>query len=206
MATCKICLKKYKHLKYRSSRVCICGRCTNDLNKYKQVADKAYHEARQMLERGILRRAQSDLFSSKPSWIHEKAAQILRDPSGEVERAFPGWVNRLVADHSNSTKVFKIIRAERRGLLHCDEPHRWGYPKNWTDVAGNIRKLDKFACVACNAIGIELHVHHIVYVSNYGTHRKTNLITLCRRCHELEHKRVFDKGENMVDTDLVPED
>src|SRR5690606_10456308 len=36
---------------------------------------------------------------------------------------------------------------------------------------------------------------------NYGTNQKTNLVTLCRPCHEKEHKRVFDFGENMTAKD-----
>lgn len=203
MAICKICLKSYEHLRYRSSRVCVCGRCTNHLNSYKQVAESAYLETRAMLERGIIRRAQLDL-SATQSWVLDKATRILNDPSSEVENALPTWINRLVADASNRTKTFKMIRAHRRGLLHRDRPHRWGYPNNWPDVARAIRRLDNFACVACQATEVELHAHHIVYASNFGTHQRTNLVTLCRSCHELEHKRVFDFGENMADTDLQP--
>lgn len=204
MAICKICLKGYQHLRYRSSRVCVCGHCANDLNKYKQVAEHAYHEARQMLERGVIRKAQLDLSSPKPTWIHDRAKNILEDPIPEVEGALPTWVNRLVADTSNRTKIFKMIRAHRRGLLHLDRPHRWGYPNNWPEVARAIRFLDRFTCVACGATGVELHVHHIVYASNFGTHQRSNLVTLCRPCHELEHRRVLDFGENMADTDLLP--
>ena len=204
MATCKICLKSYQHLRYRSSRVCICGRCTNYLNKYKQVAETAYLEIREMLARGIIRMAQLDLSSSQLAWVHDKAMRILSDPSPEVEKALPAWVNRLVADTSNRTKTFKMIRAHRRGLLHLDRPHRWGYPNNWQDVARAIRRLDKFTCVVCRATKVELHVHHIIYASNFGTHQRTNLVALCRTCHELEHKRVLDFGENMADTDLLP--
>jgi 5-methylcytosine-specific restriction endonuclease McrA len=204
MAICKICLKSYQRLRYPSSRVCVCGRCTNDLNRYKQVAEHAYQEARQMLERGVVRRAQLDLSSPKAQWIHDKAMRILENPSAEVKQALPDWVNRLVADTSNRTKIFKMIRAHRRGLLHLDRPNRWGYPNNWPEVAKTIRLLDKFTCVACRASGVELHVHHIVYASNFGTHQRTNLVTLCRPCHELEHKKVLDFGENMADTDLLP--
>jgi 5-methylcytosine-specific restriction endonuclease McrA len=136
--------------------------------------------------------------------MHDKATRILQDPSSEVKKALPAWINRLVADTSNRTKTFKIIRAHRRGLLHLDRPHRWGYPNNWADVARAIRRLDKFTCVACSVTGVELHVHHIIYASNFGTHQRTNLVTLCRTCHELEHKRVFDFGENMADTDMLP--
>ncbi|WP_220816102.1 HNH endonuclease [Pseudomonas paralcaligenes] len=149
-----------------------------------------------MLERGIIRRAQIDLSRSNcPDWAREKAARILANPSLEVDKALPDWINRLVADKTNTTKVFKMIRAHRRGLLHFDRPHRWGYRSDWPDVARSIRKLDHFACVACGETNVELHVHHIVYVSNYGTHQQGNLVTLCRHCHELEHGRELDFGE-----------
>lgn len=101
MATCKICLRTFQHLRYKSSRVCICGRCTNDLNKYKQVAEDAYDEARQMLERGIIQRAENDLYSEKPQWILDRAVLVLADPARDIARALPGWVNKLVADNSN---------------------------------------------------------------------------------------------------------
>lgn len=205
MATCRICLKKYKCLRFLSPRVCICGRCVNHLNQYRQVAGIAYAEARQMLERGVIRRAQRDLLYEGAEWRREKAARILDDPAMEVDRALSSWIKRLLADGANRTKIFKIIRAHRRGLLHRDRPRRWGYPDNWPQVARDIRALDKFACVVCHAEGVELHVHHIVYASNYGTHRRANLVTLCRRCHELEHGRVLDFGENMRDTDLLPD-
>lgn len=204
MVTCKICLRSYQHLRYRSPRVCVCGRCTNYLNRYKQVAESAYLETREMLERGIIRRAQLDLSSVQPAWVHDKATRILKNPSSEVEKALPAWINRLVANTSNRTKTFKMIRAHRRGLLHLDRPHRWGYPNDWPEVARTTRRLDNFTCVACRATEVELHVHHIVYASNFGTHQRTNLVTLCRTCHELEHKRGFDFGENMADTDLLP--
>jgi len=204
MATCKVCLRSFQHLRFSSPRVCICGHCTNALNKYKEVAEPSYLEARAKLERGILRRAEKDLTGAREKWMRDKAARILDDPSQEVERALNGWINRLLANKLNRQKSFRIIRAHRRGLLHFDRPYRWGYPANWIEVAKNIRKLDHFTCVVCAATGVELHVHHIVYASNFGTHQKSNLVTLCRRCHEKEHSRVLDFGENMMNTDLEP--
>lgn len=183
----------------------MCGRCTNDLNNYREVAEGAYREARELLLNGMLRRATIDVSSpATPIWRQQSAARVLGNLDVEVDRELPKWVNRLVADESNRTKIFKIIRAHRRGLLHLDRPNNWGYPKNWKEVAHNIRKLDNFTCVSCSKTGGELHVHHIVYASNFGTHQKTNLVTLCRSCHEREHKRVFDFGENMAVTDAPP--
>ena len=205
MLKCKICLAKFQVPRYRSSRISICGRCANDLNGYRETAESAYKSVRELLLNGMLRRATIAVSTpSTPKWEQERAARDLEELDEAVDRALPKWINKLVADESNKTKFFKIIRAHRRGLLHEDRPHRWGYPKNWKDVASNIRELDGFTCVACSATDCELHVHHIVYVSNFGTHQKSNLITLCRECHEKEHKRVFDFGENMVETDEPP--
>ncbi len=88
-----------------------------------------------MLQRGIIHRAQIDLLFTKPAWVQDKAKGILENPAPVVEKALPSWINRLVADTSNSTKIFKMIGAHRRGLLHLDRPHRWGYPNNWPDVS-----------------------------------------------------------------------
>lgn len=161
---------------------------------------------REWLLNSMLRRATIDVSTpSTPPWKQERAERIIGNLDAEVDKALPKWINKLVADKSNNSKVFKIIRAHRRGLLHLDRPHRWGYPNNWKEVAHNIRELDNFTCVSCSATNVELHVHHIVYASNFGTHQRSNLVTLCRECHEKEHKRVFDFGENMLETDEPPD-
>jgi hypothetical protein len=205
MVTCKICLNKFQTLRFKSKRVCICGRCTNALNTYKEVAENSYNAARELLLVGMLRRSTIDANSpTAPQWKQQKAEYTLGNLDTEVDHALPGWINKLVADKTNKDKIFKIIRAHRRGLLHMDRPYRWGYPNNWKDVAHHIRVLDNFTCVSCSESGGELHVHHIVYASNFGTHQATNLVTLCRTCHEKEHKRIFDFGENMLSPDLPP--
>jgi 5-methylcytosine-specific restriction endonuclease McrA len=206
MPTCKICLKKFKTLRFQSARVCVCGRCTNDLNSYKEVAEYSYQAARELLIRGMLRRATIEVSSSAiPLWKRQRAEDVLGNLHAEVDRALPKWIQKLVADDANREKLYKIIRAHRRGLLHFDRPHRWGYPNNWKEVAHEIRRLDNFSCVLCSETEAQLHVHHIVYASNFGTHQKTNLVTLCRFCHEKEHERIFDLGENMLSSDEMPE-
>lgn len=80
--------------------------------------------------------------------------------------------------------------------MHYDRPKQWGYPSSWNEIAHKIRMDDELTCNVCKASDVELHVHHIIYNSNYGTNRKENLVTLCRECHESEHKTEFDFGEN----------
>lgn len=205
MATCKICLNQFKNLRFKTARVCVCERCTNDLNSYKEVAEDAYKAARDLLLKGMLRRASNEASSpNSPLWKRQRAERTLGNLEAEVDRALRGWLNKLLADKLNSTKIFKIMRAHRRGLLHLDKPQRWGHKDDFPEVAKAIRKLDKFSCVVCATTEVELHVHHIVYLSNFGTDQRTNLVTLCRSCHEKEHNRVFDFGEDLSATDENP--
>ena len=36
-------------------------------------------------------------------------------------------------------------------------------------------------------------VHHIVHISEGGTHDESNLMSLCRSCHERIHKKRRDR-------------
>jgi len=64
-------------------------------------------------------------------------------------------------------------------------------PSDWRAKREDILKRDGFTCGNCgeNAIktGTQLHVHHIVPRSKGGTHKPSNLKTLCERCHKAVH-------------------
>lgn len=205
MQRCKICYRKFKRLRFNTPRTIICGYCTTLLNSYHEPAINSYKEIGRLLRKGIHKKSQHciDDPSSTPSEI-AKQIQTLENFDDVYTRALPDWINRLVADSSNNSRMIKIIRAERRGLLHKKNPKGWGYRNNWIDISKTIRTLDNYRCVQCGKTNTELHVHHIVYVYNYGTHRKENLVTLCRACHEKEHGRSFDFGENLQNTDIPP--
>lgn len=198
MLTCCVCLRRYKEVRFRSERVCICGRCVNTLNENPEVAQHAQKRVGELLLRGMERNAHRDL-TSEEQWKRRKAEHTLANIEAAHAEALPNWLNRLVADPKNTSRDFKVVRAYRRGLLHFDPPAGWGYPKSWKEVASRIRQLDNFTCIVCAAQYRTIDVHHIVYVSNYGTHQQSNLISLCRQCHEAEHKRVFDFGEGKDD-------
>jgi 5-methylcytosine-specific restriction endonuclease McrA len=204
MPTCKICLRTFNHLRFRSERICVCGRCVNSINGYREVAEASYKELGDLLRSGMLRSAHVDTAPHAPQWRQDRAQRRLANFEIEFSRELPEWINTLVANPENRRKTFKIVRAHRRGLLHFDRPHGWGYPANWPHVAARIRQMDEFACLNCGARDTELHVHHIIYASNFGTHQQQNLVTLCRGCHEAEHERVFDFGENLVAPDGLP--
>lgn len=66
------------------------------------------------------------------------------------------------------------------------------YPSDWESRRRNVYSRDNYTCQNCGANGgtrgsAELHAHHIVPKSKGGSHKKSNLVTLCRECHGAIH-------------------
>lgn len=66
------------------------------------------------------------------------------------------------------------------------------YPSDWDTRRKEVYKRDGHECQNCGRSGgptgnVDLHAHHIVPISNGGTHSKTNLKTMCRECHNAIH-------------------
>lgn len=66
------------------------------------------------------------------------------------------------------------------------------YPTDWDTRRKQVYKRDSYKCQNCGRAGgvhgnAELHAHHIVPKSNGGTHKKSNLKTVCRECHNAIH-------------------
>lgn len=55
----------------------------------------------------------------------------------------------------------------------------------------NIGDQDILLCKVCGQIVAD--IHHIVYRSQGGTDDISNLIQLCRHCHEQAHKKILTK-------------
>jgi hypothetical protein len=67
-----------------------------------------------------------------------------------------------------------------------------GYPSDWNKRRHEVYDRDNYKCQNCGINGgddsdIEIHAHHIVPKANGGTHSKSNLITLCKQCHNAVH-------------------
>lgn len=66
------------------------------------------------------------------------------------------------------------------------------YPSDWDSRRRKVYRRDNYTCQNCGAKGgpqgrHELHAHHIVPKSKGGTHRLSNLKTVCSRCHNAIH-------------------
>lgn len=66
------------------------------------------------------------------------------------------------------------------------------YPSNWDRLRRVVLKRDNYRCQKCGAAGksssgVELHAHHIVPLSEGGLNKSSNLMTVCKNCHESIH-------------------
>ncbi|QZY01180.1 HNH endonuclease (plasmid) [Halobaculum rubrum] len=80
----------------------------------------------------------------------------------------------------------------KRELSRENETDR--YPSNWKSVRQRILQRDEYQCQnqGCDTQGgphstAKLQVHHKTPLSEGGSHRTSNLITLCQTCHSDHH-------------------
>ena len=64
------------------------------------------------------------------------------------------------------------------------------YPDNWDEIREAAKKRDGYRCVKCGSQK-SLHVHHKIPLNKGGTNSLDNILTLCERCHNLEHPHNF---------------
>jgi len=76
------------------------------------------------------------------------------------------------------------------------------YPHDWDQRRRAIYQRDEYQCQNCGRRGgaagnAELHCHHIVPKSKGGSHDASNLVTLCRNCHNQVHDHHIPKMSNV---------
>ena len=65
-------------------------------------------------------------------------------------------------------------------------------PTDWNSRRKSIYRRDDYTCQNCGRVGgdsgdAQLHAHHVVPIKDGGSHRCSNLQTLCKRCHNAIH-------------------
>lgn len=77
-------------------------------------------------------------------------------------------------------------------ILQCEQ-YRMSIslPTDWDNRREDVYERDDYTCANCKANGnkpnIQLHAHHIVPRKQGGSHRLSNLKTLCSQCHLAVH-------------------
>jgi hypothetical protein len=73
---------------------------------------------------------------------------------------------------------------------------RWDYQngnqKGFYNVKAYVLHRDNYQCQKCKTNNVKLNVHHIVFKSRGGTNTPSNLITLCKSCHDKLHNGEFE--------------
>ena len=67
---------------------------------------------------------------------------------------------------------------------------RTTYPSNWGELRLKVLTRDNFTCRRCgaNLRGVFYReVHHIIPLSRGGSNSISNLISLCKSCHDKQH-------------------
>lgn len=78
-----------------------------------------------------------------------------------------------------------------------DDPssHKGKYPPDWSARRKAVYKRDNWTCQSCGHMsgphagdeGRSLHSHHVISLSKGGSHKFSNLETLCGVCHNNQH-------------------
>lgn len=84
-----------------------------------------------------------------------------------------------------------IMINRRRGSFFIRDTYNSGKKGGWYKIADLVRKRDNNKCVFCGAEARE--VHHLIPLSRGGTTTMTNLVCVCKKCHEKRHNHLYKK-------------
>lgn len=100
----------------------------------------------------------------------------------------PSRLDRAVAQHAKrTTKAAEKRAADRRAQLAWDLTRSLIYSRD----QARCRVCDRLVMFRTSQPLDLAHVHHLVYRSAGGSDETSNLILLCARCHDDEHRHVI---------------
>jgi len=97
----------------------------------------------------------------------------------------------------------------RNPKLHNEKYRKWGYQKGinygFANTKAYVLTRDLYTCQHCKgkSKNNRLEVHHIVFRRNVGSDEESNLLTLCKTCHDgLHHGNIVLKKIGKVKSQL----
>ena len=104
-----------------------------------------------------------------------------------------------------SVEVFKDgkivnIRKHKKQTIHKNRTRTRGDYLNpkWRELRAVVLKRDKHTCRKCGSTNKELHVHHLRYSGKIWDSPISDLVTLCKDCHNEIHSRKSRKKLNKL--------
>ncbi len=105
--------------------------------------------------------------------------------------------------------MFSSVRSTIRRLIRRLSPNMAGknYPENWDQIREQVLELHHNRCENCHRSDVPLEVHHIVPVSQGGSHQLSNLVALCPQCHLAAHgEKMAPRVRWYTNGELAPEE
>ena len=107
-----------------------------------------------------------------------------------VDDDFASFMSLRITPRITKFRSTRILRAHGLGILQLERTFALRPEGSEAEEMGRyIRKRDRYVCTICHRVprGSELHVHHIIPLSLFGTNSERNLATLCYSCHNRQH-------------------
>ncbi len=128
----------------------------------------------------------------KPRWKNRKSTRKL-NPS--MKHLFDSHVNviKYVFKYIEFNKTIlnlEYAKFDTQKISLTSNSHGQGVSSNFNNTKAFVLVRDSHTCQKCKATKVPLQVHHIVFRSQGGSDRPSNLITLCNNCHSKVHNGV----------------
>lgn len=82
-------------------------------------------------------------------------------------------------------------RVYKKGSYIVRDTYNSGKKNGWYEMVDRIRARDNNTCVFCGAPASE--VHHLIPLSKGGVTTPSNLVCICKACHNKRHAHLFLK-------------
>lgn len=110
--------------------------------------------------------------------------------------------NQFTTPNLRAPKENRLLRALNHGLINgtCKQLQR-PEDEEYYALKSLIHQQDQNKCLLCkrdkSKVG-ELHLHHIIPLSKFGTNCEKNLVTLCHSCHNKQHPEIKVTRHNPI--------
>ena len=115
---------------------------------------------------------------------HPLKSEASRKKLSESCKGRPAWNKGLTKEDPRVEKYASKIRKENNGMWKGGSIPRTYRYRGWKELRESILERDNHTCQECGDTKRILHVHHIIPWREAQNNEKSNLLTLCNKCHK----------------------
>jgi hypothetical protein len=135
--------------------------------------------------------------TKKKKWVKKKVSFESPRPNGwlppSIETRMNNtffWIDKFLLLLPKSTLHLEVGKFDVQKMMNPDihgVEYQNGETIGYYDVRYFVFARDNYTCQVCKKKGRILNTHHIIYRSQGGSNRASNLISVCTDCHTYEH-------------------